>query len=97
VSAAVAVAREHGVEVREPCVLSDRSNLMIRLGPPVRPAPTAVWTALLAGGHPELRERAEDHLSRWAAPRRGGRRSSPPGTARGYEGGFAERTRDCLL
>jgi hypothetical protein len=39
VSAAVSVARAHGVEVRTPCVLSDRSNVMVRLAPaPLRRA-----------------------------------------------------------
>lgn len=45
VSAAVAVARGHGVEVREPIVLSDRSNLIVRLAPAPLVARVATSTA----------------------------------------------------
>lgn len=45
VSAAVAVARGHGVDVREPRVLSDRSNLMVELAPAPVVARVATSTA----------------------------------------------------
>lgn len=58
VAAAVSVARGHGVEVREPQVLSDRSNVMIRLAPAPVVARVATSTAdIRAGG-------AQDWLAR---------------------------------
>jgi hypothetical protein len=45
VSAAVAAARGHGVEVREPIVLSDRSNLIVGLAPARVVARVATSTA----------------------------------------------------
>jgi hypothetical protein len=50
VSAAVAVARRHGVEVLEPCVLSDRSNLIVELAPAPVVARVATSTADIRPG-----------------------------------------------
>jgi hypothetical protein len=51
VAAAVAVACRHGVEVREPRVLSDRSNLIVGLAPAPVVARVATTTAdVRAGG-----------------------------------------------
>jgi hypothetical protein len=46
----VAVARRHGVEVGEPRVLSDRSNLMVHLSPAPLVARVATTTALVRAG-----------------------------------------------
>jgi Phosphotransferase enzyme family len=45
ISVAVAVARRHGVEVRDPRVLSDRSNLIVELAPAPVVARVATSTA----------------------------------------------------
>lgn len=68
VAAAVAVARRHGVEVREPRVLSDRSNLIVELAPTPVVARVATSTAdIRPGGAREWLVRDVALASRLAA------------------------------
>jgi hypothetical protein len=107
VSAAVSVARAHGVELRTPCVLSDRSNVVVRLAP----APDEELIAndvrhgrvMVFAGYYDDEARAsrlEPSIRRNA--RRFDGSVERHGTVtllwvRGREGRLGERTRDCLL
>jgi hypothetical protein len=82
VSAAVAVAREHGLRVDDPVILNDRFSVQVHLAPVPVVAGISTWTATIRPDITDWLARkvaVTDHLEAVGAPVVGNSRELPPG------------------